>query len=81
VRDDEQMTESPLERVLQWEAAGAHWRTGRMGDAEAEIVLLAGTGETVDGFVSSDPTLLAYLRVRPSSEDDPPTDLEEVTPA
>lgn len=74
------MPESALERVLQWEAAGAHWRAGRVSDAEAEIVLLACTGEVVDGFASSDPTLLAYLRSRPNSEDDPPTDAN-LTPA
>lgn len=65
--------EPPLRALARWEDAGAAWRLRAFTASGAAVVdLLACTGEPVDVLRSDDAALLAYLRARPTSEDDPP---------
>jgi len=59
--------------LARWEDAGAHWRVETIDGDHAVISLLACTGEVVDHLTSSDPQLLAYVAMRPSSETDRPS--------
>lgn len=58
-----------LADLLAWEDAGAHWRLAELRANRATIDLLACTGERVDRLESSDPRLLSYVSIRPTSED------------
>jgi hypothetical protein len=51
-----------------WEEHGAVWRVATLTPERAQVDLCACTGEPVDRLESGDPDLIAYLRVRPSSE-------------
>lgn len=65
--------EPPLQALARWEDAGAAWRLRAITASGAAVVdLLTCTGEPADVLRSDDPELLAYLRARPTSEDDPP---------
>jgi len=61
--------ESPRAVLDRWERHGAVWRVARLTPERAAVDLCACTGEPVDRLESGDPDLIAYLRVRPSSED------------
>ncbi len=66
------MTDEPaLQTLTRWEDAGAGWRLSHLTAAGAVVELLACTGEAVDVLRSGDPELLAYLRRRPASSEDP----------
>jgi hypothetical protein len=62
-------TGSAARAVLdRWEEHGAVWRVATLTPERAQVDLCACTGEPVDRLESADPDLIAYLRVRPSSE-------------
>lgn len=63
--------ETAMDALARWEDAGAGWRLAHLrGDGAAVVELLTCHGEVADRLVSDDRALLAYLRRRPSSEDD-----------
>jgi hypothetical protein len=62
------MSESPIEILERWEAAGGIWRTRALTDGAAEVDLCTCHGESVDQLCSADPGLLDYLRGRPLSD-------------
>lgn len=63
--------ERPLQTLARWEDAGAAWRLSHLEDSGAVVELLTCYGEAVDVLRSDDPELLAYLRRRPASSEDP----------
>ncbi len=64
----EGMAEPPLVTLARWEDYGALWRVRSIGDEEAVVELCNCHGEPVDQLRSSEPELLRYLALRPSSE-------------
>lgn len=60
--------EPPRAVLDRWEEHGAVWRVASLTPERAQVDLCACTGEPVDRLESGDPELIAYLRVRPSSE-------------
>jgi hypothetical protein len=60
---------SALQRLRDWEDAGAGWRVLHVSDDHAVVQLCACTGEPVDRLESDEPDLIALLRARSSSED------------
>jgi hypothetical protein len=70
VRQDEGMTETPLDVLARWEDHGALWRVQTLTPTEAVVDLCACTGERMEVLRSGDPELLAYLARRPTSEAD-----------
>lgn len=63
-------TDSDAVGVLRrWETFGATWRVLDQDESSATVAMCRcdGGGE-VDRLVSSDPAVLEYLRLRPSSE-------------
>jgi hypothetical protein len=49
---------SIIEKLLQWELAGGTVRIARLSQTEAEFELCSCTGELMERFSSSDPTVL-----------------------
>ncbi len=66
------MSDPWLGRLERWEEHGAIWRTKSLSEDAAVVELLTCHGEPVDELRSSDPKVLGYLSVRPTSEDPEP---------
>lgn len=67
-RDNQQVSESALEKLERWELHGAVWRLRSIEAGEARVELLTCHGEPIDELRSRDPELLRYLAKRPSSD-------------
>ncbi len=64
-RDGDQLVAA----LHRWEVSGAAWRVVARGPTRVTVALLrCGGGEEVDRLTSGDPSWLAHLRARESSE-------------
>jgi len=68
------MSDTDLDTLRRWEAAGGAWYVASSADDHVTISLCrCDGGEEVDRLTSRDRTLLEYVAARPSSEADEPS--------
>ncbi|GAA12889.1 hypothetical protein GOALK_060_01220 [Gordonia alkanivorans NBRC 16433] len=64
-------TDMTLDDLRRWEDSGAGWRVVHRGPEGITVSLVrCDGGEEVDRFVSDDPTIVAHVGGRTSSEQD-----------